>query len=259
MDIIVLFLVAFLGALAVQTLAFGYSRVLRRVDIIDAAWGLSFIAAIVAMQIFSPSFGSQAVVLIDVLVVIWGARLSWHIFRRFRRSDTQDKRYTEMLENWPKRFMPLQVFVKLFLLQAALATTIILPVVVVHSYQPEMSWIVVIGLIIWLIGFGFESIADRQLRQYLANPGRGDIMSTGLWHYSRHPNYFGEITMWWGVALIACATPLWWLGVIGAATITVLICFVSGVSLAEKRMASRNGWIEYKRRTSALIPWLPTK
>lgn len=259
MDFVALLLVAFLGALAVQIVAFGYSRVLQRVDIIDAAWGLSFIAAIVAMQLFKPSFAPGWVVIVDGLVVIWGARLSWHIYRRFRRSATQDKRYTAVLESWPQRWMSLQVFVRLFLLQAVLATTISLPVVVVHFYQPETSWIAVVGLIVWLIGFGCEAIADRQLRQYLAKPGHGDLMSSGLWHYSRHPNYFGEITMWWGVALMACATPLWWLGIIGAATITCLIGFVSGVSLAEKRMASRRGWAEYKRQTSVLIPWPPTK
>lgn len=259
MDLLTLLAIAFLGALAVQIVTFLYSQVLRRVDIIDAAWGLSFIAAIVAMQLFNPSFDSQWVVIVDVLVIIWGARLSWHIYRRFRRSSIQDKRYTATLESWSKRFVSLQVFVKLFLLQAVLATVISLPVVAVHLHQPEAGWIALIGLMVWIIGFAFESIADRQLRHYLANPNRPELMSTGLWRYSRHPNYFGEVTMWWGIALIACATPLWWLGIIGAITITCLICFISGVPLSEKRMARKDGWATYKRQTSALIPWPPTK
>ncbi len=258
MDFLSLLPAAFLGALIVQLVAFTYALRSRRADIIDVAWGLSFIAAMALMQLLHPST-SPWVIITDLLVTIWGARLSWHIYRRFKRSDVQDERYTEIIRQWPKRFMGLQLFARLFLLQAILATTISLPVIVVHTYQPGTSWLTLIGLAIWIVGFIFESVADRQLKEFLATPNHAALMTNGLWRYSRHPNYFGEVSMWWGIALIAAQTPLWWLGLIGAVAITLLISFVSGIPIAEKRSAGKEGWTAYKRQTSALLPWPPKK
>lgn len=256
MDFLVLLGFAFIGAIAVQLLAFSYALRTKRVDVIDVAWGPSFIGAIIAMQLHSPS-SSLWVIVADILVAVWGVRLSWHIYRRFKHSQIQDERYTNLMKHWPRQYMSLQVFSRLFVVQAILAAIINLPVIVIHLYEPVNSWATMAGLAVWLIGFTFESIADRQLKDFLATPKHGQLMMSGLWRYSRHPNYFGEITMWWGIALIACITPLWWVGIIGAATISTLICFVSGVPLAEARAASKSGWNEYKQKTSVLIPWPP--
>jgi steroid 5-alpha reductase family enzyme len=256
MDIVTLMSLAFFGTLTLQLVAYVYALRSTRVDIIDAVWGLSFIAAIIAMQLHNPS-NSVWVVVVDLLVVTWGTRLSWHIYRRFTHSSVQDERYTTLIRQWPDRLMSLQLFFRLFLVQAVLAAIISLPVIVVHTYQPETSWLSVAGLIVWVIGFVFESIADKQLKVFLARPGHDELMTTGLWSYSRHPNYFGEITMWWGIALIACTTPLWWLGIIGSLTISVLICLVSGIPLAEIRTSTKKGWDIYKGNTSVLVPWRP--
>lgn len=258
MDVLKLIAVTLFGALIVQISAYFYALYTKRVDIIDACWGLSFIAGIVAMQFFSPSF-ELWIVLVDTLVVVWGLRLSWHIYRRFKKSTIQDKRYTQMISKWPKKYKSMQLLLRIFLVQAALVTTISLVIITVHSGPTKTSWLGLAGSVLWTIGYVFEATADNQLKKFLSKANHPELMTEGLWRYSRHPNYFGELTMWWGIALIACQTPHWWLGFIGALTITILILFVSGVPLAEYHAKNKKGWENYKRKTSPLIPWLPKK
>lgn len=256
MDFVALLAVALVSAILVQAVTYGYAVQAGRADSIDIAWGLSFIAIIIGMQVVSPTVDVWVFVT-ELLVIVWGVRLAWHIYRRFKRSDKQDERYTQIIHQWPARHKNLQLFVKLFLLQAVLAVVISLPVIIIHHYTPQGSPLMYVGVVVWVVGFLFEYIADKQLKAFLAQPNHPELMTRGVWRYSRHPNYFGEVTMWWGIALIALQTPLGILGVVGAATITILICFVSGVPLAEKRSARKSGWDEYKRKTSVLFPLPP--
>ncbi len=258
MDFLNLVVVAFIGTLIVQIIAYTYALKSNRVDIIDSAWGISFIMAVLMMQIFESS-NSMLVLIADLLVILWGVRLSWHIFKRFRRSQIQDERYTDIMKKWPKNMIKVQILLRIFLVQAVLATLIILPVIVIHHFKPSITLISIIGILVWLTGFIIESLADKQLKEFLANKNHPDLMQEKLWRYSRHPNYFGEVTMWWGIALLSISTSLWFVGIIGALTITILICFISGVPLSEKRFQNKKGWINYKRRTSILIPWPPKK
>lgn len=258
LDILPLILLAFTGALVAQAVAFMFSLYMKRVDVVDVAWGLSAIAIVFAMQLSDP-YSSTTVWLVTALVVLWGLRLSFHIVRRISRSDKQDPRYTTLMAKWPKSLHTLQVFTKIFFFQAVLATLVSLPVVVVYQYQPAVQVTVVLGAALWFIGYGFEVVADAQLRRFLQSSQRGELMQRGLWRYSRHPNYFGEITMWWGIALMTFTTPLWWLSLIGALTITLLIVFVSGVPLAEASASRKAGWREYKRTTSVLLPIPPKR
>ncbi len=256
MAFIILLIAALVSAVVVQLATFLYAVRANRADSIDIAWGLSFIAVIMSMQIVRPT-ADVWVLVAELLVVIWGLRLAWHIYRRFIRSDKQDERYTQIIAEWPAGHRNLQLFVKLFLLQAVLAVVISLPVIIIHYYAPQSSFLTYVGIVVWIVGFLFEYIGDKQLKAFLAQPNHPELMTTGLWRYSRHPNYFGEVTMWWGIALIALQTPLGLLGLVGAAMITVLICFVSGVPLAEKRSARKSGWDAYKRKTSVLFPLPP--
>ncbi len=116
-----------------------------------------------------------------------------------------------------------------------------------------------LGIAVWLTGFFFEATGDWQLKQFVQNPAnRGKLINTGLWRYSRHPNYFGEVTQWWGIYLIALSTPRGWITILGPITITVLILFVSGIPMLEKKYHGRPEFEAYKRRTSAFFP-LPPK
>lgn len=256
-ELLVVIGVGFVGALTVQLITFVFALRLKRVDVVDVAWGLSFLGVTVLSLTVAKSPESPITLLVDWLVFVWALRLTYHILRRFLRTNVQDERYTELMKTWPKRYRWVQVLFKIFVLQASLATIVGLPILAVHADPAELSWLAYVGLTVWVIGFVCESVADWQLKQFLARPDRPELMTEGLWHYSRHPNYFGEITMWWGMALIACTTAFWWVGIIGALTITLLIRFVSGVPLAEARSASKKGWSSYQQRTSVLIPWLP--
>ena len=123
----------------------------------------------------------------------------------------------------------------------------------------EINLLVIIGFIVWLIGFYFESVGDKQLANFIHNPeNKGKLMTEGLWKYSRHPNYFGEVTQWWGIWIIALSVPYGWVAIIGPITITILILFVSGVPLLEKKYKGRSDFEAYKKRTSIFIP-LPPK
>lgn len=251
-------LAALAGALVVQLIAFVASNRMQRVDVVDVAWGMSFVAGVLAMQFYRPT-AQALVLLVDLFVLAWGTRLAWHIYKRLIRSNQQDERYTKLMSKWPKQNRTAQTLVKIFFVQAVLAVAVGLPVVVIHYYQPSIDVVVALGALLWVIGYGIEALADDQLRQFLQTAKPGTIMQSGIWRYSRHPNYFGEITMWWGIAVMTFVTPLWWLGAIGASFITYLLCFVSGVPLAEERATKKAGWLEYKRKTSVLIPWPPKK
>ena len=112
------------------------------------------------------------------------------------------------------------------------------------------------GVLVWLIGFYFEAVGDWQLRRFTSNPAnKGKVMDQGLWRYSRHPNYFGEVLMWWGIFIVSLSLPGSWPGSIGPALITYLILFVSGIPLLEKRYADDLNYQEYKKRTSVFVPW----
>lgn len=242
----------------VQGISYAIAIRLGRVDSVDVGWGISFLAVIVALQLVRPT-GQLAVLIVEGLVVIWGVRLATHIGRRFARSDKQDERYTALMRSWPPGDRRRQILYRIFLVQAGLATMVSLGVIAIHSAQLPISYLTIVGCGVWLAGFVIESVADQQLAAYIRSSLPGGLLQSGLWRYSRHPNYFGEVIMWWGIAVVGLATPVWWAGIVGAATITWLICFVSGIPPAEARASTRQGWNAYRRRTSVFVPWPPRR
>ena len=251
--------VAYVASLLTMSIGFFVARHVRRVDAVDVFWGLTIVAVVLASVVIVPNISVAAYVAAG-LVAAWGYRLSSHIAARFRRSQFQDERYTELMAKWPASHRWLQVFVKIFLVQSVLAFVVALPAVfVAESNHFSYLWLV-IGAFVWFVGFVFESVADSQLAAFLHDEkNKGKLMTSGLWHYSRHPNYFGEMTMWWGIWLISCGTNFWWIGILGPVTISLLLRYVSGVPLAEKRSESKPGWRDYEKRTSVLLPLPPRK
>ncbi len=136
-----------------------------------------------------------------------------------------------------------------------------LPILLVNkSVGVPIGIMGLLGIIVWTIGFYFESVGDAQLKMFVSNPeNKGKVMQTGLWRLSRHPNYFGEVTQWWGIWLITLTGITWWVGILGPLTITTLILFVSGVPLLEKKYAGRPEFEDYKKRTSVFFPLPPRK
>lgn len=246
--------------LVFMTLMFVLSRLLKRTDIVDAAWGPAFVVAAVGAFMLNPfglSFGANAQALVTILVCIWAVRLSATIAKRLMRK-AEDQRYVNLRKQW-KGNEAVNTFLRIFVVQAMLATVISSAVIHINLSQPTVIGVFAcIGAAVWLIGFCFESIGDWQLKRFLASPkNKGKLMTSGLWKYTRHPNYFGEATMWWGIFIIALQTPYGWLGIVTPAVITYLLLFVSGVPMTEKAFEGKPGWNEYKRRTSMFMPLPP--
>ncbi len=255
------FFLSGMGSIVFLSIIFTIGARRNRYDIVDVAWGLAFIAvAFISYLTYLPKTFVTVQALVTLLVLVWGFRLSAHIFARWEKSEKEDTRYTSYRESYSKKAggLKINMYLRIFFLQAVLATVIALPVIVVNATPAiDISYISLIGLAVWVIGFYFESVGDYQLKKFIANPkNKGRLMTTGVWKYTRHPNYFGEITQWWGIFIIvALALPsYWWIAVIGPVVITILLLFISGIPLTEKHFANKPGWNEYKKHTSKLIP-----
>jgi len=232
------------------------SLVLKRNDVADVAWGGGFIMAAFASLAAHGEMTPRAV-LVASLVIIWGLRLALHIGLR-NRGKSEDARYRKWREEWG-RHVALRSFFQIYILQGFLLLVISIPVIrVITAPDAPLTFLDLLGAAVWLIGFLFEAIADLQLLRFKKDPAhRGKVIMTGLWRYSRHPNYFGEVTLWWGIYIIALALPNGWMTIIGPITITILILGVSGIPMLEKKYEGNAAFDEYKHRTSAFFPWLP--
>jgi len=245
------------GALFLHMTAwFIISLILKRNDVADIAWGLGFIT-LAWLSYYISGFSERGVV-VAILVIIWGTRLAWHIYLR-NRGKPEDYRYQIWRKEW-KNFY-LRSFFQVYILQGVFLYLISLPFLFINqSALRGITFFDLLGLFIWGIGFYFESTGDSQLKKFISNPrNKGKIMNEGLWRYSRHPNYFGEVTQWWGIFIMAISIPFGYYTIIGPLTITTLILFVSGVPLLEKKYAGRPDFEEYKKKTSVFFPFPPKK
>ena len=232
---------------------FVVSLIIKRNDVADVAWGLGFVVASIA-GIFQTQNRSSAAILVTVLVLIWGLRLSWHIgSRNIKKSE--DYRYKAWRDSWGKWFI-VRSYLQIFIFQGLLILTVVTPVLIIATYSAgRLEPLAIIGTLLWIFGFLFEAIGDKQLQKFLSDPqNKGKVMDRGLWQYTRHPNYFGELTQWWAIGIIALTCSYGWLGLLGPAVITILIVKVSGVPLLEAKYATKPEYQAYKQRTSMLIP-----
>jgi steroid 5-alpha reductase family enzyme len=230
----------------------------RRNDLADVAWGIGFIVAASAALAIKGTLSFRSLV-VYFFVMIWGVRLAVHIGMRLRKHP-EDQRYRQWREDWGSHWRS-RSFVRIFMLQGGFCYLISLPVIfIILANHSTWTWLDCLGSTIWIVGFLFEVVGDYQLKRFVQNEAnRGKIMQEGLWKYTRHPNYFGEVTLWWGIYLIALSTPGGWLTVIGPITISFLILKVSGIPLLEKEFMKNPEFQEYARRTSAFFPLPPRK
>ncbi|QQS18637.1 DUF1295 domain-containing protein [Candidatus Saccharibacteria bacterium] len=245
-----------LAGLLLLTVVYIVALVWKRFDLVDTAWGLTFIAIATAAFIIGPyTVGLNPATAVMGMVYAWGLRLAWHIGRRFLRSTSTDERYVELMKKW-RGNRALNAYLRIYIVQSLLALLVSIPVIHICISQ-EVSWNVwmVLGVAVWVVGFVCEVVADAQLRHFLARPeNRGKLMTKGLWKYARYPNYFGELTMWWGIALMALGTAHGWVGLGGAAVITYLIVYISGIPPKEARLRKREGWRQYINNSRLLLP-----
>lgn len=250
-------LLASLAVWLYMSLMFIISVIIKRNDIADVAWGFGFVVAALTGLIINHNTALPALLTFS-LVLIWGARLSLHIgLRNFKKAE--DFRYRTWRETWGRSFY-LRSYLQIYMLQGLLLLLIVSPALLITAdAHGNINALISLTTLLWLYGFIFEAVGDNQLTKFLKNPkNKGHIMQSGLWRYTRHPNYFGEITQWWAIGFIALNFDYGLLALIGPAVITYLILRVSGVPLLEKKYANRPEYIAYKLKTSILIP-LPTK
>lgn len=247
-----IFLIQIIFLVVFMHLWFIYAAIKRRNDIADVAWGLGFILLAIIGVLLNPNNRSA---LVFFLVAIWGFRLAYHIGSRFLKSDIEDRRYRAMRETW-RGSMVINSWYRIFVLQSGLLLLVGASILAVSSsVGSNINLINWVGVLVWVFGICFEAIGDKQLKDFLSKKeNQGHIMKSGLWKFTRHPNYFGEATLWWGIWFIAYGTDYFWLGLIGPITITILLRFVSGVPLAEKGYVNNQEFQEYAKKTPALIP-----
>ena len=225
----------------------------RDVSIVDSAW--SFLVLVPALVVFDalPQSGPRAEAMLAV-AALWAVRLSLHITWR-HRGQPEDRRYQEIRQRNEPHFASKSLYL-VFWLQAVLGWVVAAPLMAAVASTTPWNALDALGLALAAFGLLFEATADAQLARFRADPlSRGRVMDRGLWRYSRHPNYFGECCMWWGLWLMALASGAWWT-VLSPLLMTVLLVKVSGVPLLEKDIGShRPGYAEYVRRTPAFVPW----
>jgi len=235
------------------------SKIAHKHSVIDTAWGLLFAAIAAATFIRSAGDGDPVRRwLLLILPVLWGLRLAQHIGRR-TIGKPEDPRYAEMLAK-AKGNPDLYALRMVYLLQGILALLISAPIVV-GAFEPGPVWgLAWAGVALWCVGVFFEGVGDRQMEQFRRDPAnKGKVIDTGLWRYTRHPNYFGDACMWWGIFLIAAERWPGALTVFAPVVMTLLLTKGSGARILEKYMAKRSGWDAYAARTSAFFPLPPRK
>jgi steroid 5-alpha reductase family enzyme len=229
-------------------------------SIMDIAYGAGFVLIAWCLAFMWPTWTDRQVIVLTCITV-WGVRLATRILLR-NWGKPEDFRYQVWRNEWKKKGM-LYFFCRsmaqIYLLQGVVILVVLLPVLVVFATtQGPLIWYNWLGLGLWCVGFVFEFVGDFQLDRFIRNrDNTGKIMTSGLWRFTRHPNYFGEATMWWGLYLVVLGLPLSHLAFLSPILITFLLTQVSGIPMLEKRWAGRADWEAYKRKTSAFIPWFP--
>jgi steroid 5-alpha reductase family enzyme len=244
--------------LAASTVVWMISVRLEDASIADISWGLGFVLLAWLYCLLSPTLTPRSW-LVAVLITLWGARLSWHIFRR-NHGHEEDPRYQAMRASHGQAFRWRSLFT-VFWLQGVILWFVALPLLaaVQTAHPAALTAVDGLGVLLFAVGFSFEVVGDRQLRRFRADQSnRGRVLDRGLWRYTRHPNYFGDAALWWGVYALAAATPNGWLTVLSPALMTFLLMRVSGVTLLEQSLkASKPGYHAYIARTPAFFPWFP--
>ena len=248
------FALAVAAAFVIQWLVYIHAWAKRTERYFDLTGSLTYITVTVLLVVLTPGVDARGF-LLAALVVIWAARLGTFLFRRISRAG-KDDRFDELKKSF-FRFLNVWTIQGLWVTFTAAAAW----VGITSSQRVAFDWLAVVGLVLWAVGFAFEVVADLQKSRFKADPANeGRFINTGLWSKSRHPNYFGEIVLWIGVALIALPTfQGWqWIAIISPLFVTLLLTRVSGVPMLEKKADGKWGgqadYEEYKRTTPVLIP-----
>lgn len=230
----------------------------KKNDIVDIAWGLGFILISLLSLFIIPGYHWRRG-LLSVLVSTWGIRLAMYLYYR-NKGRAEDFRYAQWKQQWGKHWV-IRSYLQVFIIQGFFMLSIAYPLFMfTESRYDGFNWLDLAGLLLWMLGFFFETVGDWQLASFKQRPSnRGKIMDKGLWRLTRHPNYFGESCLWWGIYLIVLSNYHGWLGIFSPLIITILLLKVSGIPLLEKKYQTNAAYRDYVNKTSSFIPWKPKK
>ncbi len=235
------------------------SVVVNDASIVDIVWGLGFVLVTWAGFLFSDlDTTTERSILMLVMVTVWGLRLTGYLAWR-NIGKGEDRRYQQMRKKSPDSFWLTSLY-RVFGAQAVLMWVVAVPAVVTQGSGGALIWLDYVGAAVWLGGLFFETVGDLQLARFKARPdSKGKVMDRGLWRYTRHPNYFGDFCVWWGIYLVAAAGGAWW-AIFSPIVMTALLMRYSGAGLLEKTITRRRPeYEEYIRTTNAFFPGPPKK
>lgn len=262
MQSLTLYTLSLIIVLIYTTILFFIAQNKKDNSIIDIAYGIGFIVTAYTLAIIKLTMSPLSIYsfLVLVLITIWGVRLSYRIYQK-NKGKPEDFRYAAWRLEWKKKgklYYIVRSYLQIFTLQGFVISIVLLPFTLSLSLYDIPTNVVWIGVLVWLLGFFFEVVGDKQLDTFIKNPNKtSTIMQTGLWKYTRHPNYFGESTMWWGLALISLIGSSSIFVVLSPILITYLLLFVSGIPMLEKKWEGIPEWEVYKKKTSAFLPLPP--
>ena len=250
-----------LAILVLMVLVWALSVKIKDASIVDIVWGLGFVVVAWVARTLADGDRTRQWVLV-ALTTIWGVRLAGYLFNR-NHGNGEDYRYRAMRKHYGPKF-PIISLVSVFGLQGVLMWVVSMPLQLgmMRSTPSGLGVLGIIGVAVWILGFGFETMGDAQLAKFKADPSsKGQVMNKGLWGWTRHPNYFGDCCMWWGLFLIAAAGGGFaWAAIIGPLVMTGLLLKVSGVAMLERTIGRRRpGYAEYVASTSAFFPRPPKR
>jgi steroid 5-alpha reductase family enzyme len=246
------------------TVLFGVSIYKKDNSLMDIAYGPAFITVTLFYMVSTLLANniSHYIIIACTLVIVWGTRLAYRIYNK-NHGKPEDFRYAAWRTAWSKHgtgYFLLRSYLQIYLLQAFIVSLVLLPITALFVYSATVvSILYFVGCALWCVGFWFEATGDSELDAFIksTNPKKGTIMKSGLWAYTRHPNYFGESLMWWSLALIAWSITSSFVVFISPLVITFLLLFVSGVPMLEKRWEGNKEWETYKKKTSVFFPLPP--
>jgi steroid 5-alpha reductase family enzyme len=224
--------------------------IIKNNSIVDIFWGLGFVLSAWIIFFIVGEY-TLTKVIVNILVSLWGLRLFYHIAKR-NIGEKEDFRYRNWRKAWGKYVVP-RAFLQVYMLQATFMFIISLGVTYININNYDFSMISFLGVGLFFVGYYFQVIGDYELKEFVKNK-RG-LLQTGLWSITRHPNYFGESVMWFGIALYALLNGAPWFVVVSPLTITIILRFIS-IPLLEEKMSKREGWDTYSKRVNIMFPWV---
>lgn len=253
-----IYLETFLLTFSFFFLVFILGQILKDNSIVDIAWGVGFLINAFFTFYKNQHSGLKGIVLL-VLISIWSIRLTYYIAKR-NIGKPEDYRYVEMRKKWGSDFVLLKSFLNVYLLQMLIQYVVSLPIIYGSQTVQSMSFVNYIGIVFWLVGFYFEAYGDYQLSQFKKkSENKGKLMQSGLWAWTRHPNYFGESLMCFGIFFVTITDIFGLWIILSPLLMTYLLVFVSGVKMLEKKYEGREDFELYKQRTSAFFPKPPER